>query len=117
MATVSPAIDFVSAQAAKVPRVSWAGIVTGDTINALPIAAQAAIAGAVQFSGTFGGATIGLQVSNDGTTYFDMKDLGGTVITATAAALFEFTTAAMFIRPVIASGSGNSVNVTLMMRG
>jgi hypothetical protein len=117
MATVSPTIDFVSAQAAKVPRVSWDSIVTGDTINPLPVAAQAAIAGAVQFSGTFGGATIGLQVSNDGTTYFDMKELGGTVISATAAALFEFTTAAMFIRPVITGGAANSVNVKLVMRG
>jgi len=117
MATVSPVVDFVPAQAAKVPRVSWDGIVTGDTINALPIAAQAAIAGAVQFSGTFGGATIGLQVSNDGTTYFDIRDLGGTVVSATAAGLFEFTTAAMFIRPVIAGGAANSINVKLMLRG
>jgi hypothetical protein len=117
MATVSPAFDFVTAQAAKVPRVTWADIVTGDTITAFPVAAQAAVAGAVQFGGTFGGATIGLQVSNDGTTYFDMKDLGGTVISATAAALFEFTTAAMYIRPVIASGSANAVDVTVVLRG
>jgi hypothetical protein len=117
MATVSPAFDFVTAQAAKVPRVTWADIVTGDTITAFPVAAQAAVAGAVQFGGTFGGATVGLQVSNDGTTYFDMKDLGGTVISATAAALFEFTTAAMYIRPVIASGSANAVDVTVVLRG
>jgi hypothetical protein len=86
MATVSPAFDFVTAQAAKVPRVTWADIVTGDTITAFPVAAQAAVAGAVQFGGTFGGATVGLQVSNDGTTYFDMKDLAGTTISATAIA-------------------------------
>jgi hypothetical protein len=117
MATVSPAFDFVAAQAAKVPRVTWADIVTGDTLTAFPVAAQAAVAGAVQFGGTFGGATIGLQVSNDGTTFFDMKDLGGTVITATANALFEFTTAAMYIRPVITGGAANAVDVTVVLRG
>jgi hypothetical protein len=117
MATVSPAFDFVTAQAAKVPRVTWADIVTGDTITAFPVAAQAAVAGAVQFGGTFGGATIGLQVSNDGVTYFDMKDLSGTTISATSAAMFEFTTAAMYIRPVIASGSANAVDVTVVLRG
>ncbi len=117
MSTVSPAFDFVQAQAAKVPRVTWADIVTGDTLTAFPIAAQAAIAGAVQFGGTFGGATIGLQASNDGVTFFDIKDLGGTVISATAAALFEFTTAAMYIRPVISGGAANAVDVVVVLRG
>lgn len=117
MATVSPAFDFVTAQAAKVPRVTWADIVTGDTITALPIAAQAAVAGAVQFGGTFGGATVGLQTSNDGVTYFDMKDLGGTTVSATANAIFEFTTAAMYLRPVVTGGAANAIDVTLVMRG
>jgi hypothetical protein len=117
MATVSPAFDFVTAQAAKVPRVTWADLATGDTIVAFPVAAQAAVAGAVQFGGTFGSATVKLQVSNDGTTYFDMKDLGGTVVTATSAALFEFTTAAMYLRPAISGGTNDAVDVTLVLRG
>ena len=117
MATVTPTFDFVATQSGKTPRVTWADIVTGDTLTAFPVAAQAAVAGAVQFGGTFGGATIGLQVSNDGTTYFDMRDLGGTVISATAAALFEFTTAAMYIRPVITGGAANAVDVTVVLRG
>jgi hypothetical protein len=117
MATVSPNFDFVTAQAAKVPRVTWADIVTGDTITAFPVAAQAAVAGAVQFGGTFGGATVGLQVSNDGTTFFDMKDLSGATVAATSAALFEFTTAAMYIRPVVTSGSANAIDVTVVLRG
>lgn len=117
MAIVSPTFDFVTAQAAKVPRVTWAGIVTSDTITTLPVAAQAAVAGTVQFGGTFGGATVGLQVSNDNVTYFDMKDLGGTVISATANGFFEFTTSAMFLRPVVASGSANAINVTVVLRG
>ena len=117
MATVSPAFDFVQAQAAKVPRVTWEALATGDTIVGLPVASQAAIAGAVQFKGTFGGATIGLQSSNDGTTYFDVKDLGGTVISATAAAMFEFTIAAMYIRPVISGGTGDDIDVVMILRG
>ena len=117
MATVSPIFDFVQAQAAKVPRITWPAIVTNDTITPLPIAAQAAVAGSVQFSGTFGGATVGLQVSNDGTTFFNMKDLGGTEISATTAALFEFTTAAMYIRPVVTGGAANSINAVVVLRG
>jgi hypothetical protein len=97
--------------------VTWADIVTGDTITTLPVAAQAAVAGAVQFGGTFGGATVGLQVSNDGVTYFDMKDLAGATVAATANALFEFTTSAMFLRPVVTGGAANAIDVTVVLRG
>jgi hypothetical protein len=117
MATVTPAFDFVQAQAAKVPRVTWEELATGDTIVSFPVAAQAAVAGAVQFKGTFGGATVGLQASNDGTTFFDIKDLGGSAISTTAAALFEFTTAAMYLRPVISGGTGDDVDVVVVLRG
>ena len=108
MATVSPAFDFVQAQSAKIPRVIWADIVTGDTITSFPVVAQAAVAGAVQFGGTFGGATVGLQVSNDGVTFF---------VSATSAGLFEFTTAAAYLRPVVTSGSANAIDVTVVLRG
>lgn len=117
MATVSPAFDFVSAQAAKVPRVTWADCATGDTINAFAISSQAAIAGAVQFAGTFGGATVKLQASNDGTTFFDVDDLAGTAISTGAAALFEFTSAAMYLRPAITGGTGDAVDVIMVLRG
>lgn len=117
MATVSPAFDFVQAQSSKVPRTVWADIVTGDTINPFVVVAQAAVAGCVQIGGTFGGATVGLQASNDGVTYFDIKDLGGTVISGTSAALFEFTTAAAYLRPVVTGGSGNAVDVIMVLRG
>jgi hypothetical protein len=117
MATVFPEFNFVQAQAAKVPRVIWEAAATGDTIIAFPVAAQAAVAGAVQFSGTFGGATVGLQASNDGVTFFDIKELGGSPISTSSAALFEFTTAAMYLRPVITGGTGDAVNVVMVLRG
>ena len=117
MATVSPVFSSVQAQAAYVPQITWAAMATGDTIVALPVAAQAAIAGAVQFKGTFGGATVTLQASNDGITFFDIKDLGGAAITVTAASLAEFTTAAMYLRPSITGGTGDAVTVVLTLRG
>ena len=117
MATVSPVFDFVTTQSSKTPRITWADASTGDTIEPFSVDAQTAIAGAVQFAGTFGGATVKLQVSNDGTTYFDMRDLGGTTISATAAALFEFTTAAAYVRPAVSGGSGDDIDVIMVLRG
>jgi hypothetical protein len=117
MGTISPGFSPVQIQGRNTQRVIWADIVTGDTIESFGVAGPAAVAGAVQFGGTFGGATIKLQSSNDGTTFFDMKDVYGVVISATAAALFEFSTSAVYLRPAISGGSANAVDVTLSLRG
>ncbi len=117
MATVSPEFSAVYAQGQTIMRSVWADLATGDTIVQLGIPGQAAVAGAVQFTGTFGGATVKLQVSNDNSTYFDMKDLLGNVITATAAGYFEFTTAGVYLRPAISGGTGDAVDVTISLRG
>jgi len=117
MATVTPSFSPVYAQGQTIMRSIWAAIVTGDTIVQLGVPGQAAVAGAVHFDGTFGGATIKLQVSNDNVTYFDMKDLLGNAITATAAGFFEFTTAGVYLRPAISGGAANAVDVTLCLRG
>jgi hypothetical protein len=117
MATVSPEFSPVFAQGQTIMRSVWDNIATGDTIVQLGVPGQDGVAGAVQFSGTFGGATVKLQVSNDNSTYFDMKDLAGTVISATAAGYFEFTTAGVYLRPAISGGAGDAVDVTLTLRG
>jgi len=117
MATVSPEFSPVFAQGQTIMRSVWDNIATGDTIVQLGVPGQDGVAGAVQFSGTFGGATIKLQVSNDNSTYFDMKDLTGTTISATAAGYFEFTTAGVYLRPAITGGAANAVDVTLTLRG
>lgn len=117
MATVNPEFSSVQAQAQTITRTVWSGIVTGDTIVSLGVPGQAAVAGCVQFGGTFGGATVKLQVSNDNVTFFDMKDLSGTTISGTSASFFEFTSAGVYFKPVVTGGSGNSINVTMVLRG
>ena len=117
MATVSPVYSSVQAQGENVPRIIWEELATGDTVVAAAIPYQAAVAGSVQIVGTFGGATVKLQVSNDGSTFFDMKDLSALAITATSAALFEFTTAAVYLRPSVSGGTANAIDVTVCLRG
>ncbi len=117
MATVSPEFSPVYAQGQTIMRNVWADLATGDTVVQLGIPGQAAVAGSVQFTGTFGGATVKLQASNDNSTYFDMKDLLGSVISATSAGYFEFTTAGVYIRPAISGGTADAVDVTMCLRG
>lgn len=117
MPTVTPAVTTVNIRGMSVPRLTWSDIVTGDTIEPYGITTQAAVAGSVQFGGTFGGATIALQGSNDGVTYFTFEDLTGTLITATSANLFEFTTSVLYLRPLVTGGAANAIDVTVMLRG
>jgi hypothetical protein len=114
MPTISPAINLTIADA---PRHVWAGMATGDTINALKLINKGAQKAAVQISGTFGGATVKMQASNDGTTFADIKDIHNTAVSTSAAAIFEISSSAVYLRPAISGGTGDSVTATLFMRG
>jgi hypothetical protein len=113
MATVSPSISTLSG----VPRVVWSGIVTGDTITSFALTEQWGLAGSVQISGTFGGAIVTLQHSNDGTTWFDAKDLNNATVSTTTNGIFEVSLSSLYFRPAVSGGSGNAVNVIIVFRG
>ena len=114
MATISPNTDG-PISTAKV--VNWTGIATGDTINAYSIPEEFGAIGCAQITGTFGGATVTVEVSNDGTTWFTLLDLQGAPISATANDFADFSTAAIYIRPVISGGTSDNVNVRAAFRG
>ena len=116
MATVSPVIDRTIA---KIPRVIWEACATGDTINSLPISEQWGLAASVQASGTFDGATVVMQHSNDGTNWFTAKDLQGTDIDLSADGIAEFSLSSAYIRPNFSGGSAGTgdVDVIVVFRG
>lgn len=97
--------------------VTWATAATGDTFDPFVPGGSAALGGSIQASGTFGGATIGLQGSNDGSTWTALKDVAATTIALTAASMSEFSTAAKYIRPTISGGTGDAVVVIVNMVG
>lgn len=115
MATVVNTYSAPSSATAEV--VTWSAMATGDTINSWEGKALAPAVASLQISGTFGGATCTLQVSNDGSTWFTAKDTQGNAVTATTDTFFELSIAARFLRPSLSGGSGNSVDAILVMRG
>lgn len=100
-----------------VPRVIWSGIAAGDTFDAFTLTQQYGLAASVQVTGTFGGATITMQVSNDGTNWVTARGLDTTDIILTAAGYREFSLCAAYIRPSITGGSGTNLTVTMVLRG
>jgi hypothetical protein len=115
MAVISFTRSEPSASVAKI--ITWTAIANGDTASPfLSVGLDTAVS-AVQISGTFGGATIVLQVSNDGTNWFTAKTPTGTDVSATAAGIFELSLSALYVRPSLSGGSSSSVNVILAARG
>lgn len=113
MATISPVVNLSVTDA---PRYIWEALATGDTINALKLSGIGARRAAVQVIGTFGGATVKIQTSNDGTNFHDIKDIHNTAVSTTSAAIIEITSAALYIKPAIAGGTADDVDVILFMR-
>lgn len=112
MATITPTADHNGRRVI----LAWADASTGDTFNSYELGGEDSIASAIQISGTFGGATAVLQVSNDGSSWFTAKDVNGDDISATSAAMFEASLSALYVRPSISGGSSDSLAVTMVMR-
>lgn len=70
----------------------------------------------IQVTGTFGGGTIILEGSLDGTNYFQLKDPSSTNISFTAAGLKAVLEGVTWIRPRVTAGTGVSLTAKLMTR-
>lgn len=114
MATIVPTTVEEQIRAAAY---RWTDYSTADTATAVKVQNMQGLAGSVQVTGTFGGATVALQVSNDGTNFVTLKDGIGNNITFSSAGIAEFSTAALYIKPTSSGGSGDNVTVTVVLRG
>jgi gamma-glutamyltranspeptidase len=98
-------------------RYIWEAVASGDTLVAVATPNGSATNAAVQILGTFGSATITLQASNEGTTFYSIKDMHGTAISTTSAAGFEFVSSAAYLRPTSAGGTADDIDIILTLRG
>lgn len=69
-----------------------------------------------QVFGTFGGGTIVLQGSLDGTNWVTLKDPSSTAISLTSAGLRAVLEGVTYIRPAVTAGTGVSLTAILMTR-
>lgn len=89
---------------------TWPALATGDT--GAPLKGPGFTDASYQVSGTFGGATVVIEGSNDGITYGTLVDPFNTALSFTAAAgPIQVLPICLWIRPRVASGSGAAINV------
>ena len=71
----------------------------------------------VQIEGTFGGATVVLEGSNDGSNYEPLTDPQGNAISKSAAALEQVTEVTMLVRARLSAvGVGATIVITICAR-
>jgi hypothetical protein len=93
----------------------WTGVTSADTFQ--PALIPAAALKTVQIGGTLDSATVVIQGSLDGVTYFTLNDLQGSAISKTAAALEGIDEFCLYVKPSASGGGASqSVNVILMIK-
>src|SRR5258708_26883719 len=70
----------------------------------------------VQVTGTFAGATIVLEGSNDGTNYFTLSNPASAALSFTAAGLMQVNQPTAWVRPRVTLGNGASLTGTVTAR-
>lgn len=95
--------------------VTWTGVTEADTFQPYPVGPRYSHR-VVQIGGTFGGATAVLKGSNDNTTYATLKDMHGTAISTTSAALSEVAEHPLYLKPEASGGVSQSLTVQLLLR-
>ncbi len=111
MATITP---VRSSPAWNIEKILWETLKTADTATSMQI--NGVINGSVQMTGTFGGAVVVLQGTNDGTIYADLLDVNGNAISFDVDGIVDFRTNALAIRPDSSGGAADDVDVTVILR-
>lgn len=101
---------------AKAFLITWTGLSSAEPIGEAAEHASSSDR-TVQVGGTFGGASIIIEGSNDGTNYIVLTDGQGNAISFTTDGIEAVIEATRYIRPRVSGGSGVSVNVNLYAKG
>lgn len=85
---------------------TWEGLLLGDVGDALPFSQFTDKS--VQVVGTFGGATLRLEGSNNGNDWAVLTDPQGNDLLITTAKIEMVTEATAYVRPNISGGDGTT---------
>lgn len=114
MATITPTVA-VAPTNHEVLDVSWA---LGNADTGSPVQYAQFSDRSIQFSGTFGGATVVWEGSNDGTNYTTLHDAlpSNGALSFTSADLKQIFEITKYARPRTTGGAGTAITATLSGR-
>lgn len=111
-ATVNPT-QATNAGKTESVNAQWTPLVgTADTAAALKTANY--LTKSVQVVGTFSGATVAIQGSNDGSNWVQLTDQANAALTCTAACLKTIQQSPLYVRPVV-TGTVSAASLTVLL--
>lgn len=99
--------DKVDLQGVRVR--TWSNMTSGDVGE--PILLTKFNDRTLHVTGTFGGATVAFEGSNDGSEYLPMRDVFNATVSATSAKLITLTEVPLYVRPTVTGGVATSVSI------
>jgi hypothetical protein len=91
----------------------WSSILTASTFGS--VQRQNRVQCSFQVEGTFGaGGTLTIVGSNNGVTFYPLKDMFNAALSITAAGLYLINAPCRYIAPAIASGDGTTLLTVTM---
>lgn len=94
--------------------VKFAGATTGDASPTIELCEWSDRS--VQVAGTFGGATVTVEGSNDGANWATLNDAQGNALEITAAKIKQLLEVVRYMRASVTGGAGTSLTVTVLLR-
>lgn len=115
MATITPTVVGATPTNHEVLVISWA---LGNADSGAAIEYAQFADRSIQFSGTFGGATVVWEGSNDGTNYQTLHDALPTngTLSFTSADFRQIFEVSKYARPRTSGGAGTAIVATLAAR-
>lgn len=113
MATVIPIVVKSVQGAQSIATATWT---MGSADTGIEVALSDLADKSVQAAGDFGGATVTVEGSNDGTNYATLKDPAGNPATFTAAGIKQIQEFTLYVRVTTAGGTDSALTVTLAGR-
>ena len=111
MATIAPTMTVIPGGKGRLYQ--WT-LTNGD--DGAPIEAVEFADRSVQVAGTFGGASVAIEGSNDSAAYATLTDPQGNDLAIVGAKVEMITEVTRLIRPRVVGGAGTIVTVSLLAR-
>lgn len=115
MAVINDTSTEVNTLYGKASLATWTALATSDTGK--PVVGVGLSDRSFQASGTFGGATVVLQGSNNGTDWVTLTDPAGVALSFTSAGLKQVLQVTKYMRPSVSGGAAVSINCDLLLVG
>ncbi len=114
MATIKPTVRAVGRGDGSTLQIIWTPVTEADTCA--PVEFPECSDKSIQVLGTFGGASVALNGSNNnGTTFAPLSDPGGTVIAITSAKIKAVLENTQQIQPVASGGTSQSLTIAMLV--